>query len=397
MVTTARPVVPRQRERAVPTWPERLSPDELGLLDAESPFLAIDLGNVRRSFRRLNDAFQGRVAVRYAMKCNPDSRVLGVLASEGSGFEIASAAELDALVPFGIDPATVAYSNPVKPPQHVRRTFEAGVSRFAVDCLGEVDKIASQAPGSSVFARVRVDDTRSLFPLSAKFGLPVEETAALMLAARDRGLVPSGLTFHVGSQCTDARAWARAIDSLSPIFRELAARGIVLDMLNIGGGFPAHYGQPLPELPEIGTHTLAAIDRLPYVPAMLLCEPGRAIVAESAVLATTVIGRERRLGREWVYLDVGAYNGLMEAAQTRGSWRFPIRTGRGNRSGVPLVACTVTGPTCDSSDTLLNDVDLPDDLRIGDRLYIGSAGAYSLCYASSFNGFDPPDRLYIGE
>ena len=396
MAITACPV-PQQRERTAAVWPERLSPDELSLLDTESPFLVTDLGSVRSSYHRLHNAFQGRVAVRYAVKCNPDSRVLGVLAGEGSGFEIGSAPELDALGQLGIDPATVVYSNPVKPPNHVRRTFEAGVRQFAVDCLGEVDKIAREAPGSSVFARVRVDDTRCLFPLSAKFGLPAGETAALMLAARQRGLVPSGLTFHVGSQCTDPRAWARAIDSLAPVVHELAPHGILLDMLDIGGGFPAHYSLPPPELPEIARHTLAALDRLPYLPAKVLCEPGRAIVAESAVLATTVIGRERRLGREWVYLDVGAYNGLMEAAQTRGRWRFPIRTGRGGRAGVPLVACTVTGPTCDASDTLLNDVDLPDDLVIGDRLYIGSAGAYSLCYKSSFNGFDPPERLYVGE
>ncbi|MGB9376423.1 MAG: type III PLP-dependent enzyme [Mycobacteriales bacterium] len=389
--------IPRPREYAAPVWPACLTPDELSLVDVDAAFLAVDLGNVRRRYRELYIAFRGRIEVRYAMKCNSDPKVLTTLAEQGSGFEIASMPELTALQALGIDTSSVVYSNPIKPPDHVGRSYEAGVRSFAVDCLGEVEKIAKFAPGSNVFARVRVDDTRSLFPLSAKFGLPIEETADLMLAARDRGLVPSGLTFHVGSQCTDASAWARAIDSLAPVIAELSAQGVVLSMLDIGGGFPAHYGPPVPELPEIAARTLEALDRLPYQPAEIICEPGRAIVAESAVLATTVIGRERRLGREWIYLDVGAYNGLMEAAQTHGTWRFPLQTWRGADPDVPHVACTVTGPTCDSSDTLLNDVDLPCDLAIGDRVYIGTAGAYSLCYASSFNGFDPPERIYFGE
>lgn len=205
-----------------------------------------------------------------------------------------------------------------------------------------------------------------------------------------------GLTFHVGSQCTDAGAWARAIDSLGPVLRELAGHGVILDLLDIGGGFPARYSGVVPDLSAIGAATLDALTRLPYVPAEIVCEPGRAIVAEAAVLATSVIGREIRMGREWVYLDAGAYNGLMEAEQTRGRWQFPVRTSREDNSVVPAVSCTITGPTCDSSDTLLNDADLPGDLELGDRVYIGTAGAYSLCYASSFNGFGPPERVFLG-
>lgn len=376
-------------------WPERLAPAELDLIDLPTPFLALDLSAVRDRYERFGAAFGADVSVCYAVKCNPDVEVLATLATAGSMFEVASAPELDLLLPLGVDPARVLYSNPVKPPSHVRRTYERGVRRFAIDCLGEVRKLAEHAPGCQVFARVRVDDTRSRFPLSSKFGLPVEEAAGLLLAAADHGLQPAGLTFHVGSQCADARAWARAVDLLGPVLRALAQVGVRLELLDIGGGFPARYGEPVPDLAEIAAETLAAIARLPYAPAEILCEPGRVVVAETAVLVTSVIGRESRLGREWVYLDAGAYNGLMEAEQTRGRWRFPLRTSRAEHSQIPLVSATVTGPTCDSSDTLRADADLPADLELGDRVYVGSAGAYSLCYASSFNGFDPPQRVFL--
>lgn len=376
-------------------WPGRLSPARLDLVDEATPFLALDLGTVRDRYHSLVGAFAGRIGVCYAVKCNPDPEVLTTLAAAGSGFEIASAAELEMLLPLGVDPERVLYSNPVKPPSHVRQTFERGVRRFAVDCLGEVLKVAEQAPGSQVYVRVRVDDTRSRFPLSTKFGLPVGEAAALLLTARDNGLVPAGLTFHVGSQCTDVGAWGRAIDSLAPVLRELSEHGVTLTLLDIGGGFPAQYGEPGPDLCEIADRTLRALARLPYAPAEIVCEPGRAVVAEAAVLVTSVIGRETRMGREWVYLDAGAYNGLMEAAQTRGRWQFPLRTSRPEGPGAVVVSCTVTGPTCDSSDTLMNDADLPADLELNDRVYIGSAGAYSLCYASSFNGFEPPTRVSL--
>jgi ornithine decarboxylase len=394
-VTVTTGLLARRGDAVVRGWPDQLAPAELESLDVPTPFAAIDLVTVRERYTALVDAFAGRVGVRYAVKCNPEPAVLGVVTEAGGGFEIASAPELDLLLALGVDPGLVLYSNPVKPPAHVRRTFDAGVRQFAVDCVSEVRKVAENAPGSRVFARVRVDDTRSRFPLSAKFGLPVEDAANLLLIARDHGLEACGLTFHVGSQCTDAGAWARAIDALAPVMRKLAQRGVMLDLLDIGGGFPAWYGEPIRPLSEIAGRTLAALDRLPYVPAEVLCEPGRAVVAEAAVIVATVIGRESRLGRDWIYLDVGAYNGLMEAAQTRGSWQFPLQTSRGTPRG-RVVSCTVTGPTCDSSDTLLNDADLPADIEIGDRVYIGSAGAYSLCYASSFNGFDPPARVFLG-
>jgi ornithine decarboxylase len=294
----------------------------------------------------------------------------------------------------GASAADVLYSNPVKPPAHIAGAFAAGVRRFAVDAPEELEKVAVHAPGAGVYVRLRVDDTGSRFPLSAKFGVPVAQAGRLLRDAVRLGLRPEGVTFHVGSQCTDVDAWARAVRACAPLLTELLADGVRLRLLDLGGGFPARYADETPPpLEDLAARVLDALDELPYLPDEVVCEPGRAVVAESAVLGATVIGLATREGRRWVYTDVGAYNGLMEAAQTGGRLAFPLRTSRTTPG--PTVRGTVTGPSCDSSDTLLADVEVPADLEVGDRVYLSSAGAYSLCYAAAFNGFAVPRSVYL--
>jgi ornithine decarboxylase len=377
-----------------PGWPSAFGPLELALIDTPTPFLALDIDGVRAAYGRLHDAFDSQVEVCFAVKCNPDPVVLRTLVESGANFEIASAAELDLVVAAGGDPSRVLYSNTVKPASHIAATFRAGVRLFAADSQSEITKIAREAPGSGVVIRVSVDDTHSRFPLSSKFGAPLGAAVGLLRTARDNGLVPSGLTFHVGSQCTDVTAWGKAVSALAPVLVSLERLGIELELLDIGGGFPARYDRPVPSIQEIARHTLGALDALPYRPRRIVCEPGRALVAESGVIASTVIGREQRYGTEWVYLDVGAYNGLMESAQTKGTWAFPLLTSRLDSSEREMRS-TITGPTCDASDTIFFDAPISAAIGEGDRVYIGAAGAYTLCYASSFNGFPPPTPVYF--
>jgi ornithine decarboxylase len=364
------------------------------MIDTPTPFLALDLDTIRASYERLHAAFEAQVEICFAVKCNPDPMVLRTLAQVGANFEIASDAELAPVTAAGGDASRVLYSNTVKPAAHIASTYAKGVTLFAADSQSEIAKIAREAPGAGVVVRVSVDDTHSRFPLSSKFGAPVGAAVGLLRTAREQGLVPSGLTFHVGSQCTDANAWAKAIGGLGPVLASLSRLGIELDVLDIGGGFPARYDRPVPPIEEIGRDTLAALDELPYRPRRIVCEPGRALVAEAGVIAATVIGREQRLGTEWVYLDVGAYNGLMESAQTKGTWAFPVLTSRLDRTEREM-RCTVTGPTCDASDTIFFDAAMSAEIGEGDRVYIGATGAYTLCYASSFNGFPPPTPVYF--
>ena len=178
---------------------------------------------------------------------------------------------------------------------------------------------------------------------------------------------------------------------MGKMLSELQLDRLKLEFLNISGGFPARYEDPVPPIEQIAEAIYSALDdHLPYIPTHLAAEPGRYLVAESSVIASGVIGREVRAGESWIYLDVGAYNGLIETKQTR-KWRYPLWSSRSDHGSAPHDLFTVTGPTCDSSDTLFVGVPLPSTIDTGDVLYIGSAGAYTLSYASTFNGFPASD------
>jgi len=200
---TVAPEIPAQ-------WPASLAPATLGVIDLPTPYLVTDLDVVAQRHAAFSAALPG-VLTCYAMKCNPAPEILRTLAARGSSFEIASLGELRALQTLGIDPATVLYSNPVKPPAHITEAYAAGLWRFSFDSPGELAKIAECAPGSAVYVRLGVDDSTSVFPLSRKFGTDVEDAYDLMLLARRLGLRPYGVTFHVGSQCGSPAAWRAAI------------------------------------------------------------------------------------------------------------------------------------------------------------------------------------------
>jgi len=381
--------------RRMPTWTPALSIVRLNAMTDATPFLVCDLDTIERRYEELTELLPG-VEVFFAMKSNSAATVLRQVREVGASFEVASAAEMWMAEAAGAAPADLLYSNPVKPPHHIAEAAAAGLYRFAFDSEGELRKLAAEAPGASVYARLRVDDHASVFPLSRKFGIPAKVAGDLLLLASELGLVPYGITFHVGSQCTNPMAWEGAIEQCGLVMRRLLRAGVRLEMLNIGGGLPARYTTPVPDVSLVAAVIGDALGRLPYRPPLLAAEPGRYLVAESGVLAASVIGVDRRDGERWVYLDVGGYNGMMEAVQTGGRWHFPMLTSRPDHYRAETVPTIVTGPSCDSSDTLFYGVELPTTLAVGDRVYIGTAGAYTASYASSFNGFPPPQLLYVG-
>jgi ornithine decarboxylase len=376
-------------------WPSSLSPERLAGLGLETPFLACDLETVADRLGTLRKALPG-VDVHYAVKCNPLPEIITSLLAQGAGFEVASYGELDLLVRNGVRGQDVLFSNTIKPAKHIAQAVQAGVWRFAFDSENELHKIATHAPGSAVYVRLRVDDSTSRFPLGRKFGAEAHTARALMLLARALGLVPYGLTFHVGSQCTTPGAWRSALAGASRLMRRLDADGITLRMIDLGGGFPARYVDPLPPIEQYGRTIMAALDGvLPYRPETIIAEPGRYLVAESAVMVSSVLGREERAGEEWLYLDVGVYNGLMETQQTLNEWEYPLWTSRAEHATAQRIPFTVAGPSCDSADTMFLATPLPASLGVGDLVMIGSAGAYTLSYASHFNGFPPPTPVFL--
>jgi ornithine decarboxylase len=376
-------------------WPAALSPERLARVGLETPFLACDLGTVADRYAGLQKVLP-EVEIHYAVKCNPSPEIVDSLLGLGSGFEVASLGELKLLLAQGVRGEDVLFSNTIKPGRHIIEAAEAGVWRFAFDSENELHKIATHAPGASVYVRLRVDDSTARFPLSRKFGAEGHTARALMLLARALGLVPYGLTFHVGSQCVTPGAWRSALAGAGRLMRRLEADGIVLEMIDLGGGLPARYVDRLPEIESFGRTIMTALDELlPYRPETIIAEPGRYLVAESAVMVSTVLGREERAGEEWLYLDVGVYNGLMETQQTLNEWEYPLWTSRADHARAQRIPFTVAGPSCDSADTMFLATPLPSSLGVGDLLMIGTAGAYTLSYASNFNGFPPPTPIFL--
>jgi ornithine decarboxylase len=351
-----------------------------------TPYLLLDLARAKDSFTGLAAALPG-VAVHYAVKANPHPRLLACLHAAGCRFEAASWAEVRAAVRAGAEPSTVLFTHPVKLPEDIARAYRAGVWRFAADSDTELQKIARNAPGSAVLLRLDAGADGALGD-QGKFGIPPGRAPQLARLARSLGLNPYGLAFHVGSQTMDPAAWDRPIRQCGQVMSALAADGIKLAMLDVGGGFPARYDTDPPPLASYAAAINGAAARLPY-PVQLACEPGRAIAAPAGTMIASVIGTAWRHGTLRVSLDTGAFHGLIEALESGRELRFPVTIpGARDRS---LVPCTLTGPSCDSQDTILDEVRLPAP-RAGDRVLIGNAGAYTTCYSgrSAFNGYPAP-------
>ncbi|HLZ07835.1 MAG TPA: type III PLP-dependent enzyme [Chloroflexota bacterium] len=345
-----------------------------------TPFLLQDLDQVRRNLRRLREAFAD-AEIYYAVKANPHPDIVGVAADERCGFEISSDGELDLLMALP-RVARIISSNPIKAPQFIRRASQSGVSEFAVDSGAEVAKVAREAPGASVFVRLLVDNTASEWPLARKYGVELDVAVGLLRQADRLGLRPIGTTFHVGSQCRSAASWEAALAVTAEVWRAASHHGIDLELLSVGGGFPVQHTRPIPTIEEIAEVVRRTVKVRFPAGVRVAMEPGRGIVGDAGLLGASVIGTAKRGDETWVYLDVGVFNGLMEAID---GFSYEVVT---EARGMPTTV-VLAGPSCDSLDVIAEKIDLPE-VAVGDRVYFVNAGAYTLAYASHFNGWLPP-------
>ena len=327
----------------------------------------------------------------YATKCNPDPGVLRVVKGAACDFEVASVAEMNDLIALGVAAADMLFSNPVRAREQTARAAAAGVHRFAVDSTDELRRVADEAPGSRVYVRMATAAQQSVVPSEGKFGIGIPAAIQLLTLARELALVPWGVTYHMGSQALSPDALVAPMDGVRAVLAEVARAGIRVQAVDVGGGFPARYDCPVPPLAEFGRVVAKKAAELPYA-VELVAEPGRCLVAEAGTLRCRVIGVAERGARWWAHTDVGVFHGMMEVLESGGRLRYPITDGRGS-------ACRrryhLTGPTCDGQDTFATDVLLSADLREGDEIRVGSAGAYTTAYASRFNGFPPPRVVLV--
>jgi ornithine decarboxylase len=341
------------------------------------------------------------VDVRFAVKACPVDDVLGELARAGAGFDAASPNEIAQALRTGVSPDRVHYGNTVKSDQDIASASRRGVRLFATDSLADVRAIAAHAPGSRVFCRLATRGAGALWGLTGKYGCSVPQAVEVLTAARAHGLIPAGLSLHVGSQQMTVAAWRDAFTELAGAITRLGASGIRLDHVNLGGGLPAlgyldRQGTALrPPLSAILAAIRDGMRRLRLVaagPLDFVLEPGRHLVADQGAIRAHVVRLTER-DQHWLYLSCGRFNGLYELDQIQYRLEFPTHP-----LG-PRVAARVAGPTCDSDDAFGPGtlIPVPAGLASGDPVWIMSAGAYSVSYTTvGFNGFDPLPVQAIG-
>jgi ornithine decarboxylase len=346
------------------------------------PFLILDTAIVRGKARRFRAAMP-RVRPHYAVKANPDRRVLKVLVQEGCGFEIASIAELDLLLGLGVPAAEVFYSNPVKARDSIAYAAARGVEWFVVDSLDELRRVHEVAPQAKLYLRIATPNIGSDWPLSGKFGAGAADAREIVAAAARLGADLAGVTFHVGSQCRNPENWRVALEKARGLFDFMAKTGLRPRLLNIGGGFPVRHVKPIPSIETIGAVVNEGLKAFPE-DVQVIAEPGRYLVSDAGYFVCRVLGTAVRGGKRWMHWDAGLFGGVIESSE---GLKYRIRT---DRAG-PDSPWTVGGPTCDSVDIVMRDEPLPSDLQEGDFIYIRNAGAYTTAYASQFNGFPLPE------
>ena len=346
------------------------------------PFLIVDTAIVRGKVRRFRAAMP-RVRPHYAVKANPDRRVLKVLMQEGAGFEIASIQELDLLASLGVPLAEVFYSNPVKSRESIAYAAAKGVEWFVVDSVDELKRVYETKPDAKQYLRIATPNIGADGPLSGKFGAGAADAREIVAAAATLGADLAGVTFHVGSQCRNPENWRVALEKARALFDIMAKAGLKPRLLNIGGGYPVRHVKPIPSIEVIGEVVNEALKAFPEE-VQVIAEPGRYLVSDAGYFVCRVLGTATRAGKRWMHWDAGLFGGVIESSE---GLKYRIRT---DRAG-PDVPWTVGGPTCDSVDIVMRDEPLPSDLQEGDFIYIRNAGAYTTAYASQFNGFPLPE------
>jgi len=368
-------------------------------VDKPTPFLVLDPAAVEVRYRELQ-ALLPDARIYYAVKACPHPSVLARLATLGACFDIASRYELDRLLALHVSPDRLSFGNTIKKAADITYAYARGVRMFASDSASDIEKLAHHAPGAQIYVRLLAEGSeKAAWPLTRKFGCDPDLALDLLLHAQKLGLQAVGVSFHVGSQQRDTTAWELAIARARDLFDRAAQNGLTLQLVNLGGGFPARYSEHDPEL-QIYTAAIrdafeSAFPELKTRPQLLI-EPGRVLVAEAGAVVTEVVLialKSAQAAQRWVYLDAGLFGGLIETLGE--TIRYRICSDRAGAEEPVFLA----GPTCDSLDILYErePYPLPLDLHEGDRLYWLCAGAYSASYSAiEFNGF-PPLTTYVIE
>lgn len=358
----------------------RLNKEETEALAQEygTPLLVLSLEQIEKNYRLLRTHLP-RVKVFYAIKANPHRRILELMRDLGSNFDVASDGEIMELSSLGVDGSRMIYANPMKTVNGLRACRNAGVGKMTFDSAGEIDKMARECPGATVLLRIRIDNSSAHVDLNKKFGAAREQALELLLKARDAGLDAAGIAFHVGSQTTSADPYLYALDIAREIFEEVAAAGMQLRIMDIGGGFPIPEPKVRFNLQEMLNQINARLDE-DFPGVEIWAEPGRFICGTAVNLITSVIGVTERGGQPWYFLDEGLYGTFSGVLFDQ--WDFKLISFKEGEQ----VAATFAGPSCDSLDIMFRGK-MTVRQEEGDLILVPICGAYTSASATTFNGF----------
>jgi ornithine decarboxylase len=363
-----------------------------------TPLVIVDHKVLRENYTQFRK-YLPRVQAYYAVKANSDPAIVKTFYDAGASFDVASVAEFRIVyelikhLPAKERQAfiwdRIIYANPIKAIETLQQ-LDPFKPLVTYDNHEEVLKIARYAPHSGLALRLRVPNTGSMVELSSKFGALPGEAVDLIAFAHNNKLVVEGVSFHVGSQCTNPQNYVQALHLAAGIFTEAKSRGFDLKLLDIGGGFPAHYDDTVPAFRNLARTINAELDRLFPQSIEILAEPGRFLVASAATAIAKIIGKAVRGGKLCYYLDDGVYHTFSGVIFDHCQYHL-----KSFKKG-PLQLCSVFGPTCDALDTISLAEQLPD-LDLGEFVYSENIGAYAAASSTSFNGFPPARIVHINQ
>lgn len=361
-----------------------------------TPLVVVDHKVLRENYQQFRKHLP-RVQVYYAVKANSDPAIVQTFYDEGASFDVASMAEflivhekikhLSAREQQDYIWDRIIYANPIKAIETLKQ-LDQYKPLITYDNHEEVLKIARHAPHSGLVLRVAVPNTGSIVELSSKFGALPGEAVDLIAFAHNNKLEVEGLSFHVGSQCMNVQNYVQALHLTAGIFSEAKTRGFNLKLLDIGGGFPAHYDDSVPAFKSLAETINAELDRLFPEPIEILAEPGRFLVASAATAVSQVVGKTVRGGKLCYYLDDGVYHTYSGVIFDH--CQYHLKSFRKD----PTQLCAVFGPTCDALDTISLAEQLPD-MDLGELVYSENMGAYCAASSTYFNGFPPAKVVHV--
>jgi ornithine decarboxylase len=361
-----------------------------------TPLVVIDHKVLRENYARFRRHLP-RVQVYYAVKANSAPEIVRTFYKSGASFDVASLAEFltvhenvkelpdDERQDFIWD--RIIYANPIKANETLKQ-LDPYKPLVTYDNYEEVIKVARHAPHAGLVLRLSVPNTGSMVELSSKFGAVAGEAVDLMMFAHEHNLVVEGLSFHVGSQCTNIQNYIQALNVAAGVFAEAKTRGLELKLLDIGGGFPAQYDKSVPAFRSLARTITPELNRLFPPPIEILAEPGRFLVASAATAVSQVIGKAVRGGKLCYYVNDGVYQTFSGIIFDHCQYAL-----KSFKKG-PTQICSVFGPSCDALDTITLAEELPD-LELGDFVYAPNIGAYSTASSTSFNGFPPAQIVHL--